>query len=60
MYADYDSYDNEQKCELVLFCKIDRAYEKEKKRVTLPCATTSLESTWRQPSRPPPRSASSA
>ncbi|CAK0908617.1 unnamed protein product [Prorocentrum cordatum] len=35
MHADYDSYDNEQKCELVLFCMVDRMYEKEKKRLTL-------------------------
>ncbi|CAK0905958.1 unnamed protein product, partial [Prorocentrum cordatum] len=35
MFTDYDNYDNEQKSELVLFCKVDRMYEKEKKRLTL-------------------------
>eukprot|EP00959_Pyramimonas_sp_CCMP1952_P240519 5026494-Pyramimonas_sp.AAC.1 len=35
MYTDYDSYSGEQKSELVLFCKVDRMYEKEKKRLTL-------------------------
>ncbi|CAK0858501.1 unnamed protein product [Prorocentrum cordatum] len=35
MFADYDNYDNEQKSELVLFCDVDRMYEKEKKRLTL-------------------------
>eukprot|EP00959_Pyramimonas_sp_CCMP1952_P000825 16345-Pyramimonas_sp.AAC.1 len=35
MFMDYDDYDNEQKTELVLFCKVDSMYEKGKKRLTI-------------------------
>ena len=35
MYVDYDSYSNDKKSDMVLFCKVDRMYEKDKKRLTL-------------------------